>query len=153
MLGYLRNVEKTSEVLTEGWYSTGDIACIDQEGFIRITDRLSRFSKIGGEMVSHTAVEEFIKNIAGKLLPSGALGLAVTSVSDEKKGEKLVVLYEKETLDTAQVQKMVFESDMPNLWKPAPNCWVAVDKIPVLGTGKLDLRKLKTTATENIVQS
>ena len=58
MQGYLARPEKTAEVLNDGWYVTGDIAAIDQDGFLQITDRLSRFSKIGGEMVPHIRVEE-----------------------------------------------------------------------------------------------
>jgi acyl-[acyl-carrier-protein]-phospholipid O-acyltransferase/long-chain-fatty-acid--[acyl-carrier-protein] ligase len=61
MLGYLGELDKTAEVLRDGWYVTGDIAVIDEAGFVRITDRLSRFSKIAGEMVPHVKVEEQIK--------------------------------------------------------------------------------------------
>ena len=89
MKGYLKQPEKTAEVLNNGWYNTGDIATMDQNGFITITDRLSRFSKIGGEMIPHVAVEEaYFKglNLTDQIL-------AVTSVPDEKKGEKLIVCY------------------------------------------------------------
>jgi acyl-[acyl-carrier-protein]-phospholipid O-acyltransferase/long-chain-fatty-acid--[acyl-carrier-protein] ligase len=65
MQGYLNQPGKTAEVLCDGWYNTGDIAEEDQDGFIRITDRLSRFSKIGGEMVPHIKVEETLHEIVG----------------------------------------------------------------------------------------
>jgi acyl-[acyl-carrier-protein]-phospholipid O-acyltransferase/long-chain-fatty-acid--[acyl-carrier-protein] ligase len=148
MLGYLGNATKTSEVLKDGWYNTGDIAMIDEEGFVTITDRLSRFSKIGGEMVSHTAVEDAIKKAAGAALNTSSLGLAVTGLPDEKKGEKLVVLYEQSSMQVDSIQAMVLAADMPNLWKPAKDNWIPIEEIPVLGTGKLDLARLKLLAKE-----
>ena len=81
MLGYLDQPERTAEVVHDGWYVTGDIAAIDDEGFLRITDRLSRFSKIGGEMVPHLKVEEAILGIVGDH------ACAVTGVPDEQRGE------------------------------------------------------------------
>jgi acyl-[acyl-carrier-protein]-phospholipid O-acyltransferase/long-chain-fatty-acid--[acyl-carrier-protein] ligase len=79
-------------VIKDGWYFTGDIAQMDEDGFITITDRLSRFSKIGGEMVPHVRVEEAIH----KVLNSSEQIAVVASVPDEKKGEKLVVFYTKD---------------------------------------------------------
>ena len=87
MLGYLGQPERTAEALHDGWYVTGDIAAIDDEGFIRITDRLSRFSKIGGEMVPHLQIEEAIAGVLGDA------PCAVTAVADEQRGERLVALY------------------------------------------------------------
>jgi acyl-[acyl-carrier-protein]-phospholipid O-acyltransferase/long-chain-fatty-acid--[acyl-carrier-protein] ligase len=89
MKGYLNQPAKTAEALRDGWYVTGDIATVDEDGFITITDRLSRFSKIAGEMVPHLAIEEEYLKGLNKAEPV----LAVASVPDEKKGEKLVVLY------------------------------------------------------------
>src|ERR1041385_2238948 len=89
MQGYLGRPEKTAEVLKDGWYNTGDIAVLDEDGFIRITDRLSRFSKIGGEMVPHIRVEDKLHELAG----STEQVFVVTGVPDEKKGERLFVLY------------------------------------------------------------
>jgi len=147
MLGYLGNEAKTREVLNEGWYNTGDIASIDAEGFITITDRLSRFSKVGGEMISHTAVEDAIKKAAGSVLTNRSIGLAVIGLPDDKKGECLVVLYER-GIDLRAVQALILSSEMPNLWKPVKSNWVEIDEIPLLGTGKLDLAKLKHLAKE-----
>lgn len=147
MLGYLGDPEKTAQVLNDGWYNTGDIAKIDTEGFVTITDRLSRFSKIGGEMISHTAVEEGIKKYSSKFINQKIIGLVVTSLPDEKKGERLVVLYESEVGSIEEIMVAVANSPMPNLWKPSPRNWLCVEKIPVLGTGKLDLGSLKKLAS------
>ena len=89
MQGYLGKPEKTAEALQDGWYVTGDIATEDEDGFLTITDRLSRFSKIGGEMVPHIKVEEQLHEIAGATEQK----FVVTAVPDGKKGERLVVLH------------------------------------------------------------
>ena len=91
MKGYLDQPDQTAEVIRDGWYVTGDVAVIDADGFIRITDRLSRFSKIGGEMVPHLRVEEAIATIIGAGVEYPRI--AVTSIPDGKKGERLIVLH------------------------------------------------------------
>jgi acyl-[acyl-carrier-protein]-phospholipid O-acyltransferase / long-chain-fatty-acid--[acyl-carrier-protein] ligase len=142
MQGYLNRPEKTAEVLRDGWYNTGDIAAMDEDGFIRITDRMSRFSKIGGEMVPHIKVEDKLHEIAGATEQI----FAVTAVPDEKKGERLIILH---TLPEEQLQEcliQVSKSDLPTLWKPRADQFVRVQSLPYLGTGKLDLRKLKEIA-------
>jgi acyl-[acyl-carrier-protein]-phospholipid O-acyltransferase/long-chain-fatty-acid--[acyl-carrier-protein] ligase len=142
MQGYLNRPEKTAEVLKDGWYNTGDIAMVDEDGFIRITDRLSRFSKIGGEMVPHIRIEDKLHEIAGATEQL----FAVTAVPDEKKGERLIVLH---TLDDEKLQACVEQlakSDLPALWKPRGDQFVRVPGLPYLGTGKLDLRKMKELA-------
>lgn len=144
MLGYLNNPEKTAEVLRDGWYSTGDIAVLDKDGFVTITDRLSRFSKIGGEMVPHIGVEEAYHRALGK---TGQV-LVVAAVPDEKKGERLVVLYIDEAGDAAKLQQAIKDSDLPNLWKPAPDSYYRIETIPLLGSGKLDLKAIKETAAK-----
>jgi acyl-[acyl-carrier-protein]-phospholipid O-acyltransferase/long-chain-fatty-acid--[acyl-carrier-protein] ligase len=141
MLGYIGQPEKTREVIHEGWYNTGDIGIMDGDGFIRITDRASRFSKIGGEMVPHGVVEDELQNRIGKV---GVL--AVTSIPDEKKGEKLVVIFTKDAGDAENLQKQMAEAPLPNLWKPGREYYLEVDALPILGTGKLDLKKLKEIA-------
>jgi acyl-[acyl-carrier-protein]-phospholipid O-acyltransferase/long-chain-fatty-acid--[acyl-carrier-protein] ligase len=144
MPGYLNNPEKTDEVLQDGWYNTGDIVKKDKEGFITITDRLTRFSKLAGEMVSHSAVETALQEALG----CASDALAVTGVSDEKKGERLIVVYQRDLGDAADFQDAVRKANIPNLWKPDSNAWIPVDALPVLGTGKLDLKGLKEVAKE-----
>jgi acyl-[acyl-carrier-protein]-phospholipid O-acyltransferase/long-chain-fatty-acid--[acyl-carrier-protein] ligase len=143
MKGYLGRPEKTAEVLRDGWYITGDIATLDEDGFLQITDRLSRFSKIGGEMVPHLKIEEVLQEIAGATEQC----FAVTSIPDEKKGERLVVLH---TLKDAQLvpvlEKFAAITTLPNLWKPKADQFFPIEKLPYLGTGKLDLRQLRELA-------
>ena len=144
MKGYLGKPEKTAEVIRDGWYVTGDIATLDEDGFLMITDRLTRFSKIGGEMVPHIKIEEKLHELAGVTEQT----FAVTGVPDEKKGERLVVLH---TLNDSQLQPVLEKlvaSDLPNLWKPRPDQFFHIDTLPYLGTGKLDLRKMRETATK-----
>ena len=142
MKGYLGRPDKTAEVLRDGWYVTGDIAALDEDGFLEITDRLSRFSKIGGEMVPHVRVEEKLQELAG----ANEQVFAVTSGPDEKKGERLLVLH---TLPEAQLKSCIEglnQADLPNLWIPRANAFVKVDALPYLGSGKLDLRKIREMA-------
>jgi acyl-[acyl-carrier-protein]-phospholipid O-acyltransferase/long-chain-fatty-acid--[acyl-carrier-protein] ligase len=144
MLGYLGKPEKTAEVLQDGWYVTGDIAAEDEDGFLTITDRLSRFSKIGGEMVPHIKVEEQLHELAGVTDQR----FVVTAVPDGKKGERLVVLH---TLPPGELQPVVErlgESGLPNLWTPRPNQFFFVEELPHLGAGKLDLRRIKDMALQ-----
>jgi acyl-[acyl-carrier-protein]-phospholipid O-acyltransferase / long-chain-fatty-acid--[acyl-carrier-protein] ligase len=144
MQGYLNRPEKTAEVLRAGWYNTGDIASMDEDGFIRITDRMSRFSKIGGEMVPHIKVEDKLHEIIGATEQT----FAVTAVPDERKGERLIVLHTLPEDKLLQCLAQLGKSDLPALWKPRPDQFVHVDLLPYLGTGKLDLRRLKEIAVE-----
>jgi acyl-[acyl-carrier-protein]-phospholipid O-acyltransferase/long-chain-fatty-acid--[acyl-carrier-protein] ligase len=142
MKGYLGNPEKTAEVLRDGWYVTGDVAALDEDGFLAITDRLTRFSKIGGEMVPHIKVEEKLHELAGATEQC----FAVTGVPDERKGERIVVLH---TLTDGQLKSVLdklADCDLPNLWKPRPDQFFRVEKLPYLGTGKLDLKKVREVA-------
>ncbi len=141
MKGYLKNPEKTAEVLKDGWYVTGDIASIDKEGFIKITDRLSRFSKIGGEMVPHVKIEEEILSA----LETSEPRCSVTSVPDEKKGERLAVLYVGD-IDVEGLCAKLAERGLPNLWIPKKENFFKVDGIPLLGSGKTDLKQVKQLA-------
>jgi acyl-[acyl-carrier-protein]-phospholipid O-acyltransferase/long-chain-fatty-acid--[acyl-carrier-protein] ligase len=144
MLGYLGKPEKTAEVLQDGWYVTGDIAEEDEDGFLAITDRLSRFSKIGGEMVPHIRVEEQLHELAG----STEQRFVVTAVPDGKKGERLVVLHTLPPQELRPVLDRLGESALPNLWMPRPNQFFFVEELPHLGTGKLDLRRIREIALE-----
>lgn len=143
MKGYLNREDLTNEVIRDGWYTTGDIANMDQDGFLMITDRMSRFSKIAGEMVPHIKVEETIHNILG----SSEQMCVVTSIPDEKKGEKLAVLCLKD-IDVPSLVEELKRSDLPNLWIPNVELFLKVDAIPVLGTGKLDLGTIRQMVRE-----
>jgi acyl-[acyl-carrier-protein]-phospholipid O-acyltransferase/long-chain-fatty-acid--[acyl-carrier-protein] ligase len=142
MQGYLDRPEKTAEVLRDGWYTTGDIAAIDDDGFLQITDRLSRFSKIGGEMVPHIKVEEKLHEVAA----STEQTFVVAGVPDEKKGERLIVLHRLSDEKLKAVLEKFAQSELPNLWKPRADQFFRVEAFPYLGTGKLDLRKIKELA-------
>ena len=142
MKGYLGKPELTAQVLRDGWYVTGDIAKMEEDGFVILTDRLSRFSKIGGEMVPHIKVEEALH---GALSATEAM-LVVTGVPDEKKGERLVVMH---TLDEARLKGLLSGLNglgLPNLWVPREDAFFRMMELPLLGTGKLDLRKVKERA-------
>jgi acyl-[acyl-carrier-protein]-phospholipid O-acyltransferase/long-chain-fatty-acid--[acyl-carrier-protein] ligase len=140
MLGYLNLPEQTAEVLHDGWYITGDIAMIDDEGFIKITDRLSRFSKIGGEMVPHLKVEEALYSV----LPD--CRCAVAGIPDANRGERLVLLYTNNGVRPAELWHALAQTDLPRLWLPKQENIYPVDALPTLGTGKLDLRGVKAMA-------
>ncbi len=143
MKGYLNRPQETAKVIMDGWYKTGDIANLDEDGFIEITDRLSRFSKIAGEMVPHIKLEEKILEILNTSEPV----CVVTSLPDEKRGEKLMVLCLKD-IDVVSLVEELKRSDLPNLWIPETNNFLKIDSIPLLGTGKLDLGKIKRIAQE-----
>jgi acyl-[acyl-carrier-protein]-phospholipid O-acyltransferase/long-chain-fatty-acid--[acyl-carrier-protein] ligase len=147
MQGYLDDPQKTAEVGRDGWYTTGDIARIDDEGFLFITGRQSRFSKIGGEMVPHVRVEEELQHI----LSGGdqeELRAVVTAVPDSRKGERLVVVHLPMDRKPDAVCRALQNAGLPNLWVPSPDSFVEVDSLPLLGSGKLDLKGLATLALE-----
>ena len=142
MLGYLGQPEKTAEALRDGWYNTGDIAVMDDEGFIRITDRLARFSKIGGEMVPHLKVEEAVRDA------TGGEPCCVTGIPDERKGERIAVLYTAASVTPQEVWQKLAVTEMPKLWLPKREDIHLVDALPTLGTGKIDLRGVRARAVE-----
>jgi acyl-[acyl-carrier-protein]-phospholipid O-acyltransferase/long-chain-fatty-acid--[acyl-carrier-protein] ligase len=143
MKGYLDEPGKKRQVMWEdGWYVTGDVAQLDDDGFITITDRLSRFSKIAGEMVSHVHVEEALQRALGCLDNQ----LVVTSVSDDHKGERLVVLHLELGMSVDELLKRLRGSGLPPLWVPRRECFFRIAALPTLGSGKLDLKLAKETA-------
>jgi acyl-[acyl-carrier-protein]-phospholipid O-acyltransferase/long-chain-fatty-acid--[acyl-carrier-protein] ligase len=144
MRGYLGQPQKTAEVLRDGWYCTGDVAMMDEDGFLQITGRLNRFSKIGGEMVPHLKIEERLQELSGVT----ETAFVVMGVPDEKKGERLVVLHKLGETELAAVLEKFTSSDLPNLWKPKADAFYRVDNFPLLGTGKLDLRGVKEMAAK-----
>ncbi|WP_447862459.1 acyl-[ACP]--phospholipid O-acyltransferase [Nitrospira calida] len=146
MSGYLGRDDLTAKAMRDGWYVTGDIAQVDEDGFITITDRLSRFSKIGGEMVPHGRVEEALHEAAGV---DGQV-FAVTSIPDERKGEQLAVLHTLDERMIPEILDKVAATGLSNLFIPRRDHFIKVDALPVLGTGKLDLRALKRIAMERL---
>jgi len=145
MKGYLGQAELTAQVVRDGWYTTGDIAKMDEDGFLYITGRQSRFSKIAGEMVPHLRVEEVLSEVIGDD-GEGEQRTVVTGVPDEKKGERLVVLHTNLDLAPDQICRRLAEAGVPPLWIPAQDSFLHVDEIPLLGTGKLDLKGVKDLA-------
>jgi len=143
MLGYLGQPERTEEALRDGWYVTGDIAALDDEGFLRITDRLSRFSKIGGEMVPHVKIEQQIQ-----ALIDGAHTSVVTSIADPTRGERLVAFYTDTGLTPQQLWERLCLTELPRLWLPKREDLRPIDAIPILGTGKVDLRAVRQLASK-----
>jgi len=146
MQGYLGREDLTAQAIRDGWYITGDIAKLDEDGFVTITDRLSRFSKIGGEMVPHGTIEEALHQAVG----ADTQVFAVTGLPDEKKGERLAVLHTLDESGIPAILEKLSQSGLPNLFIPGKQQFVKVEALPVLGTGKLDLRGVKRIAMERL---
>ena len=145
MQGYLNRPDATAKVLQDGWYNSGDLGYLDPDGFLKITGRLSRFSKIAGEMVPHLGVESALMEAAGV----DEMALAVTAVPDDKRQERLVVVHTKLPIPPAEVCKKLLAAGLPKLWVPSADDFIQVEAVPRLGPGgKLDLRKLKEIALE-----
>ncbi len=144
MKGYLKDPKKTEEVIKEidgvRWYVTGDKGKIDEDGFLTIVDRYSRFVKIGGEMISLSAVEEEIR----KIVPE-EVDIVAAGVPDSKKGEKIVLLYHGE-ISEKELRGLISKSNLNPLMKPA--VYHYLEEMPKLGSGKTDLKKAKKIAME-----
>jgi len=142
MKGYVKNEEKTKEVIKtiDGirWYVTGDKGYLDEDGFLSIVDRYSRFAKIGGEMISLGLIEEEISKVLNENSK-----IAVTSVPDEKKGEKIVLLAEGE-IETEELKEKIKTLNLNPMF--IPSLFFKVDALPKLGSGKTDLKGLKKLA-------
>ena len=147
MRGYLRDEAKTDSVIIEingrRWYKTGDKCTITKDGFIQILGRYSRFAKLGGEMISLTAVEL-------RIAETGILGereFAITAVPDSVKGERIVLLVKDDgTCDTEEISRSLRKSGIPPLMQPGSV--FCVDVIPKLGSGKWDFNGMKKRAME-----
>jgi acyl-[acyl-carrier-protein]-phospholipid O-acyltransferase/long-chain-fatty-acid--[acyl-carrier-protein] ligase len=143
MQGYLHNPDKTAQAIVEldgqRWYKTGDKGHLDEDGFLSIVDRYSRFAKLGGEMVSLAAVETQIRQI----LNEPELELVAVNLPDDKKGEKIVLLVAG-TYDEAQVKKQLLEGGMNPLMIPATIR--SMSTIPKLGSGKTDYGNARKVA-------
>ncbi|MFO0846313.1 MAG: AMP-binding protein [Gemmataceae bacterium] len=147
MKGYLHKPDLTKEVILDGWYVTGDMGRLDADGHVTLTGRLSRFAKVGGEMVPLERIEEALHDV----LETSERICAVTCVPDEARGERVVVLYIEEQLATFNTgvrpwcAKLATDG-MPNLWQPGERDFYAVPELPVLGSGKLNLKAVKLLA-------
>lgn len=142
--GYLNQPEENKKKLRDGWLNTGDLAALDEDGFIFIKGRISRFSKIGGEMVPHMSVEESIVKALG-IQDSEVPLIAIGSRIDEAKGESLVLISSFD-IEMAKLRRLLTEAGLPNLW--IPKHLVRVDAIPLLSSGKLDLGKIRKLCAE-----
>jgi acyl-[acyl-carrier-protein]-phospholipid O-acyltransferase / long-chain-fatty-acid--[acyl-carrier-protein] ligase len=142
--GYLHDPKRTADVLQNSWLKTGDLGRFDEDGFLYIEGRLSRFSKIGGEMVPHEAIESKIVDLLG-LSGRDERPIAIMGVQDEAKGEALVLLSAVD-VDLAELRSKLHDAGVPNLW--IPKQIQRVESIPVLASGKLDLKKCKELAQQ-----
>jgi acyl-[acyl-carrier-protein]-phospholipid O-acyltransferase/long-chain-fatty-acid--[acyl-carrier-protein] ligase len=141
MLGYLNQPNLTEQVMRRGWYITGDVAAIDEDGFIRITDRISRFSKIGGEMVPHMKVEEVINEALG------GIASAVTALPDEQRGERLIAFYAQNGVSKEDLWDKLNQSELPKLWIPKRENLYAIDALPAAGHRQSRLKKDQSNGT------
>jgi acyl-[acyl-carrier-protein]-phospholipid O-acyltransferase/long-chain-fatty-acid--[acyl-carrier-protein] ligase len=139
--GYLNDPERTDAVIRDGWFKTGDLGRFDEDGFLYIEGRLSRFSKIGGEMIPHETVETKVRE-ALKISPDDHC-IAVTGIPDESKGEALVLLSTME-MDANALRIALNAAGLPNLW--VPRRIQRVEAIPTLASGKLDLKACRDLA-------
>jgi acyl-[acyl-carrier-protein]-phospholipid O-acyltransferase / long-chain-fatty-acid--[acyl-carrier-protein] ligase len=145
MRGYLNRPEATLAAIRDGWYVTGDVCVIDADGFIRIVGRESRFAKIGGEMVPHGLIEEALTEIVG-VDDEGQQRVVVVSVPDPERGERLVVVHTELAQSPAELISALGQAGLPKLFIPAANSFLQVESLPALGTGKLDIRRIKHLA-------
>ncbi len=139
MKEYLNKKEETAKAFIDGWYNTKDIAQIDEEGNITISGRISRFSKIAGEMISHELIESLINNYLGLFEKA----IAVVNLKDKDGKDKVGVFYSLENLNIREVTRYLSNFGLSNLWIPKNRDFIKVDEIPTLPSGKLDLKKLK----------
>lgn len=137
MPGYYRAPELTSQVIRDEFYVTGDLGYVDEDGFLYVTDRVSRFSKIGGEMVPHLPIEEAICDLTQSF---------VAGVPDNSRGERLVLLYTNAEANPAEIHRRLLQSGLPALWVPKREDIHAVPAIPVLPSGKVDVRRSRELA-------
>jgi acyl-[acyl-carrier-protein]-phospholipid O-acyltransferase / long-chain-fatty-acid--[acyl-carrier-protein] ligase len=142
--GYLHDPERTADVLRDNWFKTGDIGRFDEDGFLYIEGRLSRFSKIGGEMVPHEVIEHKIIELLD-LSGKDERAIAIVGVQDEAKGEAVVLLSAID-VDLAELRDKLRDAGVPNLW--IPKRVQRVESIPCLASGKLDLKKCNELASE-----
>jgi acyl-[acyl-carrier-protein]-phospholipid O-acyltransferase/long-chain-fatty-acid--[acyl-carrier-protein] ligase len=142
MVGYLNRPDLTERAIKDGWYSTGDLGYVDADGFLKITDRISRFSKVAGEMVPHVGVESAIMDATG----IDEHHVAVVGVPDPRHGERLCVIYTDLGMSPGQLHQRLTAGPIPKMWVPSLRDFIHVEEIPITATGKVDLRRLKEIA-------
>ena len=149
MKGYFNRQDLTDDVIQDGWYKTGDVAMVDDDGFIHITGRVSRFSKIGGEMIPHVKIEDTLNEILKyQVEDDGTYKLVVTAVPDTKKGERLIVLHVELPLNAEVLRKGLQDAGLPPIYIPSMDSFYKIEEIPLLGTGKMDLKGMQNLAKE-----
>ena len=144
--GYLLDPERSAQAFHEGWFITGDFGRFDEAGFLWIEGRLSRFSKIGGEMVPHGTIEQKLIELclASVTAEGETYPVFITGVPDAHKGEALVLLTVRAELTAELIREKLAAAGVPNLW--IPRIVKKVESIPVLGTGKIDLKAARALA-------
>jgi len=133
MKGYYDDPELTAEAISGGWYNTGDMGFLDEDGYLWHAGRFKRFAKIGGEMVSLVKVE----NVLEKFLPTG-VSCCVVEVSDDKKGSIIVATVSGEVHKTEILRKML--NELPIIYLPRQ--FIVIKELPMMATGKIDFRKV-----------
>jgi acyl-[acyl-carrier-protein]-phospholipid O-acyltransferase / long-chain-fatty-acid--[acyl-carrier-protein] ligase len=136
MQGYLDRPDLTAKVVQDGWYCTGDIAKIDADGFITITGRESRFSKIGGEMVPHIAIEEAVNPNSARPMANCWRSWPPWRTRGKGSGSSCSIC--PRPADPRMSVAVWPRAGLPNLWIPAPDSFAEIEEMPVLGTGKLE---------------
>ena len=143
MKGYLKAPDKTAAAIVEldgkRWYKTGDKGHQDEDGFLTIVDRYSRFAKLGGEMISLTRVEEQVRRVLGE----PEMELVAVNVPDPKKGERIILLVAAD-LDPDALRKSLIDAGLNPLTVPSEIR--AVEQVPKLGSGKTDFSGAKKLA-------
>lgn len=145
MLGYLNQPEQTRAVVVDGWYNTGDMVTVDEDGFITIVGRASRFAKIGGEQVPYAAVEEALAALIGAS-EDGSPRAVVTAVPHEATGEKLVVIHTPLEQSPAELVKALATAGLPRLFIPGATDFFQIEEMPLIGIGKVDLEAIDRLA-------
>jgi len=145
MKGYYGKPVETANVLQNGWYFTGDIGAVDEDGFVYLTDRESRFAKVGPEMVPLIKVEAALRELAGV----DELSIAVCAIPDAAKGEKVVVVYTADGINPGELTKKLTATGMHALWIPKVSDFHKVDgPFQTTASGKLDLKAIKKLALQ-----